>query len=78
MFSYNVCNQTDKELFDKCLDKLKNIEGMEIEEGILEDVDGSLVAKFRYKDKQVLLQNDEDVGALYIKSETDLEKVLFN
>lgn len=77
MFEYDVCNQTDKQLFEKCLNKLKNIIGMNFID-VLEDVDGSLIGRFIFDGKTVTLRNDENVDALYIRSETDLENVLFN
>lgn len=78
MFTYDICNVTDRELFDKSLKKLKGIKEFSLEDKVLEDVDGSLLAIFYYHDSKVILKNDEQIGALYIESEKDIEKLIFN
>ncbi|MBE1554795.1 hypothetical protein [Sporosarcina limicola] len=75
---YDVCNVTDRDLFEKCFEKLKKIEDFNPEGKVLEDVDGSLLAVFKYQGTKVVLLNDEQIGALYIKSEMDIEHLIFN
>lgn len=77
MFKYNICNQSDRILFEKSLNKLKILQGMNFI-SVIEDVDGSLIGQFMFDGKQVTLINDENVDALYIRSQTDLENILFN
>ncbi|OAB25247.1 hypothetical protein PMSD_28090 [Paenibacillus macquariensis subsp. defensor] len=78
MYAYDVCNQTDRELFVKCLEKFKRIKDFNLEGDVLEDVDGSQLAIFMYQGSRVLLKNDEQVGALYIESEKNIEHLIYN
>ena len=71
MYIYDICNETDKKLFSKCLQKLKRINDFKIKGEVLEDVDGTLIAEFEYQSSKVLLKNDEETGALYIESDSD-------
>lgn len=77
MHYINICNQTDKELFFKALDKLNNTKGFIMQGEVLEDVDGSLIALFQYEGGKVLLKNDEDIGALFIESDNNIEDVMY-
>lgn len=77
MHYINICNQTDKELFLKALNRIKSIKGFVIQGEVLEDVDGSLYATFQYEDGQVVLKNDEDIGALFIESDKNIENIIY-
>ncbi|SHH56386.1 hypothetical protein [Sporanaerobacter acetigenes] len=76
MYYVNVCNQTDKDLFYKCLEKLKKTKGFKMQDKVLEDVDGSLYAIFKYGEGKVILKNDEEIGALFIESDNNIENVV--
>lgn len=76
--TYDVCNPTNEVLFRKCFEKLKRIEGFTLEGNVLEDVDGSLLAEFKYQESKVMLRNDEQVGALYIESEKDIQHLIYD
>ena len=77
MYSYNICNQPDNKLFQKSVNKLKNIPDMKYI-NTLKDVDDSLTAKFTYRNGNVFIKNDEIVGALYIESDKDIEDLIYD
>ena len=77
MYSYNICNQPDDKLFQKSVNKLKNIPDMDYVNTI-KDVDDSLIAKFICRDGNVFIKNDEIVGALYIESDKDIEDLIYD
>ena len=77
MFEYNICNQTDKELFQIFMSKIMNIPSFSYVKTI-EDVDGSLIGIFSCMSKNVVLKNDEVVRAMYIESQVELEGILFD
>ena len=72
MFEYNICNQADAELFRKqCSALEKQVPGLQPEE-ILEDVDGTMVQRYRHGLGVVTVKNDLQVDALYVVSDFDL------
>ncbi len=71
-YSYNICNQPDKDLFARqCKALEKHIPGLE-KEPLLEDVDGSLYQRYHHKQGDMIVCNHEFVGALYIDSDFDI------
>ncbi|MEH6945200.1 hypothetical protein [Bacillus sp. JJ722] len=75
-FSYNIWPERNVELFKQYLEILKNIPKCKLKGNILEDIDGSLLGIFKLKGKNIVLKDDEYVGALYIDSEIDISKYL--
>lgn len=74
MFEYSISNQTDSDLFYRqCSALEKAMPGIK-KAKLLEDVDGSLIQVYEYEGSKVIILNDKAVGALYIKSEIELEK----
>lgn len=72
MFDYNICNQADSELFyEQCAAIEAHIPGIE-KEAFLEDVDGTLVQKYRYMGDIIVVKNDLQVDALYVTASFDL------
>ncbi|MEA5134645.1 MAG: hypothetical protein VB035_00740 [Candidatus Fimivivens sp.] len=73
MYEYIICNQADEEIFHKqcaALEKrLKSIEKMPV----LQDVDGSLIQRYSFDGKTIIVFNDLALGAVTIESEEDLE-----
>ena len=57
MYNYDICNQTDKVIFQKSVNKLKNIPDMDYV-NTLKDVDDSLIAKFTCRNGNVFIKND--------------------
>ncbi|MGP1567509.1 MAG: hypothetical protein ACTTHM_02210 [Peptoanaerobacter stomatis] len=76
MYVYDICNKTDRALFKKSSEKLKKIQEMKYIKTI-EDVDSSLIGEFICRNGNVFIKNDEEVGALYIESEKDIEDLIF-
>lgn len=72
MFEYNICNQADSEIFYKQCEAIEtHIAGIE-KENLLEDVDGTLVQKYRNREGVIVVKNDLQVDALYVTSSFDL------
>ena len=77
MHYINIYNQTNEELFLEDLDKIKRTKGFEMQGEVLEDLDGSLYAIFQYEDGKVVLKNDEDIVALFIESDNNIEEIMY-
>lgn len=74
MYHYGICTVSDKELFGKqCAALEKHIPGLEKKE-FLHDVDDSLIQIYEKGAARILVHNSENVGALYIDSEIDLDQ----
>ncbi len=73
MFSYNICTQADKDIFEKqCKALEKNIP--EIQKGKkLEDVDGSETQLYVLNGKHINVHNSYYIDAVFIDSEIKLE-----
>ena len=72
MFRYNICNQTDVVLFHKqCQALEKRIPDLSAED-LLEDVDGTLVQKYKHPAGVIEVRNDAQVDALLVISAFDL------
>ena len=73
MFSYNICTQADKDIFEKqCKALEKNIP--EIQKGKkLEDVDGSETQLYVVNGKHIKVHNSYYIDAVFIDSEIELE-----
>ena len=74
MFEYHICNQADKELFEKqCLALEKNVPEI-VKQGTMQDVDGSLTQIYRKDGAEITVCNSVYIGALYIESEIELDQ----
>lgn len=74
MYSYEICNQPDKKLFEKqCLALEKHIPNLIVGK-LLEDVDGSQTQLYTKDGAKIVVCNNEYIGALYVDSEIDLEQ----
>ena len=74
MFEYNICTEADKKLFKKqCLALEKHVPGI-VKKEMLHDVDDSQIQFYAIEDKKIAVHNDYYVGALYIKSEIELDQ----
>lgn len=73
MFEYWICNAADDEIFQKQCEAIeKNITSL-VKEKRLEDVDGSIIQRYDYFGKEILVYNDHFMNEVYVKSEIDLE-----
>ena len=72
MFEYNICNQSDEQIFrDQCRAIEKHIPEL-IKSDLLVDVDGTLVQKYRHARGLIVVKNDVQVDALYVLADFDL------
>lgn len=74
MYKYEICNVFDKNIFDKqCIALEKNIKGIK-KVSSLEDVDGSQITLYEYKNgKQLIVENNVLFGVI-INSDFPIEK----
>lgn len=73
MFHYNICTETDKDIFVKQCEALeKHIPNLSKGE-LLEDVDGSKTQFYSIGEKNLSVHNSFYVGAVYIDSDVELE-----
>lgn len=74
MFEYSICNVADEEIFKKQCEALKKHIPNIQQKRIVRDVDNSLICMFNLNGKELNLYNDNNINAVYINSEFDLEK----
>lgn len=72
MFDYNICNQADRVLFYRQCKAIETHLEPLMKEKVLEDMDGTLVQKYKHRLGEITVVNDEQVGSLYVKSSFDL------
>ena len=73
-YTYNICTVPDKTLFYKqCAALEKHIPNLK-KLDFLHDVDDSLIQLYEKDGQSIKVCNSEYVGALYIKSNIDLDK----
>lgn len=74
MYKYEICNVFDKNIFNKqCIALEKNIKGIK-KASSLEDVDGSQITLYKYKNgKQLIVENNVLFGVI-INSDFPIEK----
>lgn len=72
MFEYSICNQPDREIFQRqCRALEKHIPSI-TKEKLLNDVDGSQTQVYAIDGKQVTVHNSYYTGAVYVRSEIEL------
>ena len=72
MFDYNICDQADPDIFYKqCRALETNIPGLKPFK-LLEDVDGTLMQRYKHDSGLIIVMNDTEVDSVYIISEFDL------
>ena len=72
MFDYSICSEADEGIFKKqCLALENKIKGL-IKNDILIDVDESKIQEYQLGAKRIVVYNDYNIGAVYIKSEVEL------
>lgn len=77
MYEYNICNQADEDIFDKqCSALEKNIPGL-VKQKLIIDIDNSKIQNYTLNGNDIKVFNDYYLGAVYIKSQIDLE-IFFN
>ncbi|GLC88693.1 hypothetical protein [Lysinibacillus piscis] len=73
MFEYNICNQPDEEIFVKQCSALEKHLPELRKKDLLTDVDNSKIQSYNLKGSIIKVYNDYVIGAVYIKSEIDIE-----
>ena len=74
IFEYNICDDYNELIFTRqCIALEDNIPDL-INIDFIEDVDGSKIQIYTLNGKKIKLYNDNTIGAVYIKSETDLSQ----
>ena len=73
MCDYNICNQSDENIFYKqCLAIEKHIPNLD-KDSLLTDVDNSLIQIYRSGKNTIRVYNDVSIDAVYVKSDIPLE-----
>lgn len=74
MYEYSICNQADEDIFYKqCTALEKNIPDI-CKSDLLTDVDSSLIQVYQLNKLKIKVYNDTNIGAVYIKSQVDLDQ----
>lgn len=75
IYSYTVNMEANRKIFLESCKKIEDNLPVTKAEPI-EDVDGSIIQHYHYDGKKITLYNDyEDVNAVYIDSEVDLDDI---
>lgn len=73
MFEYNFYSENSSEKFIEACNLIsKNVNYAE-KKKVLIDVDGTTIQEFLLNGKSIIVYDDYDVGAVYIKSDISLE-----
>lgn len=76
LYSYTTSLTADNNEFKKvCSDIEKNIPGIK-KDKLLTDVDGSAIQKYKSGSKEITVQNDYEIDAVYVDSDIDLKGVV--
>ena len=73
MFDYTVYQNNSVDEFKKTCNKIKEAFPNATEQKLLIDVDGSTIQTFTQDGKDIDIYDDYEVGAVYVKSEIELE-----
>ncbi len=77
MFSYTVFKEASNAEFNNACKKIEDNLNIEKKPPII-DVDGSTIQIYSDGSKTIRIYNDYEVDAVYIDSDIDLNKVLYN
>lgn len=71
-YDYTLHPNADSSIYERAVATLANKFSQFISKEELEDVDGSQIKVFANEDKEIVVYNDYDTDAVYIKSDIDL------
>ncbi|MEG1501586.1 MAG: hypothetical protein RR396_06470 [Clostridiales bacterium] len=71
-FDYTLCGYNNNDIFYGACKKIEQAILDIKKEKLLIDVDDSLLQKYILDGKRIIVQNDFEVGAVYIQSDIDL------
>ncbi len=75
VFDYTISPQNDAKVFKDTCNKLQDaFEGF-TRKKMLVDVDGTTIQEYLLKQKSIVVYDDYDVGAVYVKSQIELDKL---
>lgn len=76
LHSYTTSLEANNDVFKKTCSAIeRNITGIKKDE-LLTDVDGSAIQKYKVGSKEIVVQNDFEVDAVYVDSDIDLNGVI--
>ena len=75
MFDYNIYTDNSHEKFKETCKKIEQAYPSAIKKELLVDVDGSTIQTYTEKGRDIDVYDDYDVGAVFVKSEIDLDKL---
>lgn len=73
MFDYTIESNNSTTAFKKACEEIEHNLSPINKEKLLIDVDGSTIQEYHKEDKAVIVYDDYDIGAVYIKSEIELK-----
>lgn len=75
-FDYNICPDNSPEVFKKVCKKIEEHFSDLIKEPLLVDVDGTTIQTYMRQEKEIVVFDDYDIGAVFVQSEIELNTVL--
>ncbi|MGN1143371.1 MAG: hypothetical protein ACI4SU_02305 [Anaerovoracaceae bacterium] len=75
MFEYNIHNENSTEIFKETCDRVEIAFPNAKKSRVFVDVDGSTIQTFTQDGKDIDIFDDYDVGAVFIKSEIELNNI---
>lgn len=75
MFDYTIYTDNSPEKFKEACKKIEQAYPSAIKKKLLVDVDGSTIQTYTEKGKDIDVYDDYDIGAVFVKSKIDLDKL---
>lgn len=75
MFDYTICPYNSTTVFKETCQKIRCLFPDAEAEKLLIDVDGSLIQSYYQDGREIIVYDDYDVGAIYIKSELEIAEI---
>ena len=75
MFDYTVNSKNSTTDFKKICNEIEHNLAPNYKGKLLIDVDGSTIQEYKKNDKSVVVYNDYEIGAVYVKSDMQLDFV---
>ena len=74
-FEYTIHPDNSSKEFKKACSKIETLLPNAIKSKLLIDVDGSTIQVYSQDEKKIVVYDDYDVGAVFVKSEIDLSEI---
>lgn len=75
MFDYNIYTDNSSKKFKEACKRIEQMYPNAIKKKLLVDVDGSTIQTYTEKGKDIDVYDDYDIGAVFVKSEINLDKI---